>query len=73
MTKKGVYPYYYMDSFDKFEQTELPSKDDFYSILADEHISEEEYQHAQNVWNTFNLKNIGEYHDLYLKSDIVTF
>ena len=70
MAKKGVYPYDYMDSFKKFKE-QLPSKEEFYSILNDEHISDEDYQHAQNVWNKFNLKNMGEYHDLYLQSDIL--
>ena len=69
MARKGVYPYDYMDSFNKFNE-KLPTKEDFYSIL-NEHISNEDYQHAQNVWNTFKLINIGEYHDLYLKSDIL--
>ena len=70
MARKGVYPYDYMDSFDKFN-SQLPSKEDFYSILNDKHISKEDYQHVQNVWNTFSLKNMGEYHDLYLQSDIL--
>ena len=70
MARKGVYPYDYMDSFDKFNE-KLPTKEDFYSILNDEHISNEDYKHAQNVWNTFSLKNMGEYHDLYLKTDII--
>ena len=70
MAKKGVYPYDYMDSFQKFKE-QLPSKEEFYSILNDKHISDEDYKHAQNVWNKFNLKNMGEYHDLYLASDIL--
>ena len=70
MSQKGVYPYDFMDSFDKFNE-KLPSKEDFYSILNDEHITDDQYKHAQNVWNTFNLKNMGEYHDLYLKSGIL--
>ena len=70
MARKGVYPYDYMDSFDKFSE-KLPPKEEFYSILNDENISSEDYIHAQNVWNTFSLKNMGEYHDLYLKSDIL--
>ena len=68
MTKKGVYPYDYMDSFDKFEET-LPRENDFYSILADEHVSDEAYEHAENVWRVFELENMGGYHDLYLKSN----
>ena len=70
MVRKGVYPYDYMDIFDKFNSP-LPKKEEFYSILNNEHISDENYKHAQNVWNTFNLKNMGEYHDLYLQSDIL--
>ena len=70
MARKGVYPYDYMDSFEKFNSP-LPKKEEFFSILNNEHISNEDYEHAKNVWNTFNLKNMGEYHDLYLKSDIL--
>ena len=70
MVRKGVYPYDYMDSFDKFNE-KLPPKEEFHSILNDEHISDEDYKHAQHVWNTFSLKNMGEYHDLYLASDIL--
>ena len=70
MVRKGVYPYDYIDSFDKFNSP-LPKKEEFYSILNNEHISDENYKHAKNVWNTFNLKNMGEYHDLYLQSDIL--
>ena len=71
MSKKGIYPYDFMDSLKKFDKTELPNKEEFYSILNDENISDEDYQHAKNVWVTFNLKSIGEYQDLYLKSDIL--
>ncbi|XP_068695967.1 uncharacterized protein [Montipora foliosa] len=70
MSQKGVYPYDFMDSFDKFNE-KLPPKEEFYSILNDEDITDDQYKHAKNVWNTFNLKNMGEYHDLYLKSDIL--
>ncbi|KAL9988938.1 hypothetical protein ACROYT_G003434 [Oculina patagonica] len=70
MSRKGIYPYDYMDSFDKFNE-KLPKKEDFYSILNDEHISNDDYKHAQNVWKTFKIKNMGEYHDLYLKSDVL--
>ena len=71
MTRKGIYPYDYMDSFEKFNKTELPTKEEFYSILNNEHISDEDYSHAQNVWNTFQLQTMGEYHNLYLQSDIL--
>ena len=71
MTRKGIYPYDYMDSFEKFNKTELPTKEEFYSILNNEHIRDEDYSHAQKVWNTFKLQTMGEYHNLYLKSDIL--
>ena len=71
MKQKGIYPYDHMDSFDRFNETKLPVQQDFYSILNNEHISNEQYKHAQNVWDTFNLKTMGDYHDLYLKSDIL--
>ena len=71
MKQKGIYPYDHMDSFDRFNETQLPVQQDFHSILNNEHISDEQYKHAQNVWDTFNLKTMGDYHDLYLKSDIL--
>ena len=71
MSQKGVYPYDFMDSFEKFDQTELPTKDQFYSILNDQHITNDEYNHAKKVWKTFNIKTMGEYHGLYLKSDML--
>ena len=51
--------------------TWIPIKDDFYSILYDQNISDMQYMHAIKVWNAFKLKNTGEYHDLYLKSDVL--
>ena len=71
MKQKGVYPYDDMDSFCRFEETKLPAKEQFYGILNDEHITDEAYEHAQNIWSTFNIQNFGEYHDLYLKTDIL--
>lgn len=71
MKEKGVYPYDYMDSFQKFGDQQLPLKEGFYSILTDEGISHEQYEHAQNVWDIFGVKTMGDYHDRYLKSDIL--
>ena len=71
MSKKGVYPYDFMDSMEKFEIKELPKIEEFYSMLNEEHISEKDYNHAKEVWNAFSIKNMGEYHDLYLQSDVL--
>ena len=60
-----------MDRPEKFNQTNLPTKEQFYSILNDKHITNDEYDHIKKVWKTFNVKNMGEYHDLYLKSDVL--
>jgi len=71
LKKKGVYPYDYMDSFQRFEETELPPRKEFYSVLKKIDISEDEYRHAQNVWDSFEIRNLGQYHDLYLKTDVL--
>ena len=71
MSQKVVYPYDYMDSFEKFNEKELPTKDQFYSILNDQHITDDEYSHAKEVWNTFMIRTLGDYHDLYLVSDVL--
>ena len=71
LTRKGVYPYEYMTSWDKFEETQLPSIEVFYSKLNMIGISGEDYEHAQKVWSSFSIKNLGEYHDLYLKTDVI--
>ena len=69
LLRKGVYPYEYMDSWERFNETTLPDKEYFYSELHLEDITDEDYVHAQNVWNVFKIKNLGEYHDLYVQSD----
>ena len=71
LTRKGVYPYDYVSSLDKLSEKQLPPKEEFYSKLNDEDISDDDYQHAINVWNTFGCKTIRDYHDLYLKSDVL--
>ena len=71
MSQKVVYPYDHMDSFEKFDQTELPTKQQFYSILNDQHITNDEYNHAKEVCKVFNIRTMDEYHDLYLKSDVL--
>ena len=71
LLRKGVFPYDWFDNFGKLSSTSLPPKESFHSILNDSGISEEDYQHAQNVWKTFNMKTMRDYHDLYLKSDVL--
>ena len=69
MLRKGVYPYEYMDSWERFNETSLPSKIEFYSNLNMEDIDEIYYRHGNNVFKSFKLENLGDYHDLYVKSD----
>ena len=69
LLRKGVYPYEYIDSWERFNETELPDKESFYSELNKEGITDEDYAHAQKVWDTLNIKNLGEYHGLYVQSD----
>ena len=71
LTQKGVYPYDYMDSFEKFTETKFPSIESCHSKLSKEDLPEEDYQRALTVWKAFKIKNLGEYHDLYLKTDVL--
>ena len=71
LTRKGVYPYDYVTTIGKLQETKLPPKEAFYSKLYDEEILDEDYQHALNVWNTFDCQTLQDYHDLYLKSDVL--
>ena len=71
LRKKGTYPYEYVDSFEKFEDTEMPPIDNFYSALSKSGIDEAAYSHARNVWHKFDCQNFGEYHDIYLKTDVL--
>ena len=69
MLRKGVYPYEYMDSWERFNETSLPDKKAFYSELNIEDITDRDYANAQKVFEEFKLKNLGDYHDLYVQSD----
>ena len=71
LVRKGVYPYEYVTSWDKFTETQLLPKEAFHSALNMSDINEYDYEHAQKVWRVFNLKNLGKYHDLYLKADTI--
>ena len=69
LLRKGVYPYEYMDNWERFTETSLPSKEPFYSNLNMEDIDDINYRHGNNVFNKFKLSNLGDYHDLYVQSD----
>ena len=71
MLRKGVYPYDYINCVERFTEISLPPIEAFYSQLNDEGISDEDYEHAQNVWKTFNMKSLRDYHDLYNKADVL--
>ncbi|KAF4526571.1 hypothetical protein B566_EDAN009587 [Ephemera danica] len=70
MTRKGVFCYDYLDDLKKLNDTRLPLKAEFKNTLTDENISDADYQHAQNVWRTFNCKSLREYLAIYLKADV---
>ncbi|XP_065178129.1 uncharacterized protein LOC135808825 [Sycon ciliatum] len=70
LMRKGVYPYEYMDSFFRFDETQLPAQSKFYSSLSDEGVSDDDYKHAETMWMKFDCQTLGDYHDLYLKTDV---
>ena len=69
--QKGVYPCEYMISFTKFSKDKLPDKSKFFSSLKDSGVKEKEHKKAVNVWKVFKIKNLGEYHGLYLKTEVL--
>ena len=71
LTRKGIYPYEYMSSWDKFKESQLPPIEAFYSNLNMSNVSEGDYEHAQRVWKEFRIRNLGEYYDLYLRTDVI--
>ena len=78
LKRKDAYPYEWVDSYEKFKHPSLPEKKYFYSSLRDGkrdrsngHISDEQYQHLQNVWDTFNFNTFEDFHNHYLKKDVL--
>ena len=67
--RKDAYPYEYMDSWENFNETSIPDKKTFYSELNLEDITDKDSAHAQKVWEVFERKNFGDYHDLYVQCD----
>lgn len=71
LLQKKEYCYDYVDCVEKFEERELPLKEAFYNSLTKEHISSEKYNHAKQVLNSFSMKYLGEFHDLYVLTDVL--
>ena len=82
LKQKSVYPYEYMDNFEKFNKEKLPAKKYFYSSIKDGkigddgkildgHIDNSDYLICKKTWNKFGMKNMGDYHDHYLKKDVL--
>ena len=71
LKQKGFYPYEYMDSEEKFNDTKIPPREAFYSKLSGRGITEKDYKHAGNVWNSFKMKTFKEYHELYNITDVL--
>ena len=69
--QKGIYLDGYFNSFGRFKESKLPDIDKSFSSLKHCGISEKEYQRAYDVWKVFGIKNVGQYHDLYLKTDVL--
>ena len=63
---KGIYPYEYMDNWEKFYETSVPPKKAFYSELNLESIIDKDYARANKVWDVFEIKNLDQYHDFYV-------
>ena len=82
LKQKGVYPYEYKNSFERFNEEKLPTRKYFYSSIKDGkigddgkisngHIDVNDYLTCKKTWNKFIMKNMGDYHDHYLKKDVL--
>ena len=69
LLRKSVYPYEYMDSWNRFSEISLPDKKNFYSCLNMENITDMDYRHATRVFKEFKMNNLGYYHDLFVQND----
>ena len=69
LLRKVVYLYEYMNSWERFNESKLPDKKDFYSCLNMEDITDVDYKHRKRVFREFKMNNLGDYHDLYVQSD----
>ena len=71
LLRKGIYPYEYMDNPDRFHDDKLPDIENFHNTLTGESLPQEDYVHAQRVWQEFNIRDMGQYHDLYVLTDVL--
>ncbi|XP_026828646.1 uncharacterized protein LOC105279427 [Ooceraea biroi] len=71
LTWKGVFPYEYVDSVKRLHETRLPPRESFHSLLTGDTVSGDNYAHATTVWNRFAIENLGQYSDMYLKTDVL--
>ena len=71
LLRKNVYPYDYMNDEERFLEIRLPPKEEFYSSVKKSEISDDDYKHACKVFDTLKLRNLREYSDLYLKTDVL--
>ena len=69
--KKGIFPYDYIDSINRFEETRLPKRRHFNNKLRDTKVEDQDYRRAKLTWKKLDCKNLGDYHDVYLKSDVL--
>lgn len=71
LRQKGVFPYNYVTSYEKLKTVALPSKNDFYDVITDTMISDEDYCRAERAWDIFQCKSLGNYSDIYIQSDVL--
>lgn len=71
LLRKGIYPYEHMKTWQSYEEKKLPQQKDFFSSITNESVTREQFQHAKLVWDTFRIKDMGQYTDLYLKTDVL--
>ena len=69
LLRKRISPYEYIDSWERFDEKTIPYKEAFYSELNLENITNNDYEHVKKVWEAFEIKHLGEYHDLYVQCD----
>ena len=69
MLRKGVFPYEYMDSWERFDENTISLKEIFYNQLNLKNMTDKDYEQVKKVWDVFKIKNLGEYYDLHVQSD----